>query len=329
MEIDGLKARTTASGIRVVELDWWADPARDSGWLERARRSAKSPAEFQRNVLRNWNIVSGATFFPEFAEVGREKYLYEPRELLNLPIIRGWDFGWRAPCCIWMQYSMESDRVFVLREFSPRGIAAHHFRDVCRYLSGQCALSQLDAEAQEWVEMLDGLPDMPRTPWFPPGLSFVDFAGPEINAVQSIAAKDPAEATVRQVFSAGNIEFSIQTGRVKGRAHVLRRMLWPRPLLPNEDGSAPLPGRDGWPGIVISPYCIDTLAMLDGGLTFKKGTKANPMPEEPNKDGKHDNTFDALTYALVGVVPPDGLPGITPGMPAEPVTAEDSIGWTL
>lgn len=312
-EIPGYKARTTQRGFRVIELDAWADPARGEEWMAKARLRSASNADFEREVMRNWNITSGATFYPEFGEVGRERYLYEPKALLRQPVIRGWDFGWRAPMCVWMQYAPKTDRVYVLREFSPRGISAHHFRDVSRFLSGSLEWEQLDGPSREWVEMLAGLPGVPQPPWFPPGTQFVDLSGPEVNSTQSISARDPEEATLRQVWAAGGIEFSIQAGPVKARTVVLRRLLSVR--------------RDGYPGILISPVCIDVLAMLDGGLTFKKATTLNPMPSEPRKDGRHDNTHDALTYALVGVVPAQGMPGVTPGMAPWP-EGEELVGWT-
>lgn len=310
-DIPGFKARTTARGYRVLELDAWADPTRDDAWLARVRRGAARVADFEREVMRNWHITSGATYYPEFSEIGREKFLFEPTGLLSGPVIRGWDFGWRAPACVWLQYSRKSDRVYVLREFAPHGIGAHHFRDVCRYLSGQIGREGLDEPAVEWVQMLEGLPGIPTPPWFLPGTQFVDLSGPEVNSVQSISAKDPAEATIRQVWSAGGIEFDIQNGRVKARTTVLRRLLYLRP--------------DGRPGILLSPACVDTLAMLDGGLTFRKATRLNPAPEEPKKDGQHDNLNDALTYALVGIVPVEGIPGVTAEKQPE---VEEEIGWT-
>lgn len=314
MSIDGLRARTTQRGIRVIELDAWADPARDEAWMAKARRQAASTADFEREVNRNWNITSGATYYPEFSEIGRERYLFEPPTLLAGPVIRGWDFGWRAPVCVWMQYSPKSDRVYVLREFAPRGIGAHHFRDVCRYLSGELTWEMLDGPGREWVEMLRGLPGIPAPPWFAPGTKYVDLSGPEVNNVQSISAKDPEEATLRLVWAAGGIEFAIQAGPVKARTTVLRRLLHVR--------------ADGHPGILISPACVDVLAMLDGGLTFEKATRLNPLPSKPRKDGRHDNTHDALTYALVGIVPADGVPGVTPGMAPWPTT-EENIGWSV
>jgi hypothetical protein len=295
----------------VVELDACADPARGAEWLIGARKRAASEADFQREICRNWSIVSGAIYYPEFSALGRDKYLFEPTELLASPVIRGWDFGWRAPACVWLQYSPTADRVYVLREFTPRGISAHHFRDVARYLSGQYPYEDLDSIGREWVATYSDWPGVPKPPWFAPGTQFVDLSGPEVNAVQSIASKDPEEACVRDVWAAGGIEMAIQAGRVKARALVLRRLLFPR--------------LDGWPGIVISPACMDVLAMLEG-LAYRKPTRLNPLSDEPHKDGRHDNVHDALTYALVGSVPAEGQPGVT--MPAR-IDEMADLGWTL
>ena len=180
-EIPGFKARTTKRGFRVIELDAWADPARDEAWMEKARKRSASIADFEREVMRNWSITSGATFYPEFGEVGMERYLYEPKTLLRQPVIRGWDFGWRAPMCVWFQYAPKTDRVYVLREFSPKGISAHHFRDVARYLSGQLMYPDHEPAVAEWIDMLNGLPGVPTPPWFPPGTQFIDLSGPEVN----------------------------------------------------------------------------------------------------------------------------------------------------
>lgn len=312
--VPGMTARTTSRGHRVIDLDWWADPARGEEWLAEARRRSTSASEFQRNVLRNWHISGGLAVYPEFSEIGRERFVYDAPELLRLPVLRGWDLGLRHPVCVWMQYAPKSDRVYVLREFEPKGIAAHHFRDVCRYLSGQMPRTALDADSLEWVQMQESLPDMPKPPWFPPGTTFVDLSGPEASMRQSIAARDPREATLRLVWSAGGIELQEQPGPVKAREDVLRRLLFLRP--------------DGYPGILISRYCPAVLAMLDGGLARKKGTPVRPAQEEIRKDGQHDDVHDALTYALVGMVPAEGVPGVTPGVAPWPTT-EENVGWTV
>jgi len=307
VKIPGYSSRTTARGYRVVELDAIADPKRDQRWLKEARRTAASEADFQRETMRNWNISTGDSYYPEFATIGRAAYLYEPPDLLAQPVIRGWDFGWRMPGCVWMQYAPKSDRIFVLREFFPRGVSAHHFLEVCQFCSGQRGYEELDHTPREWVDMLRDLPGMVPPPWFPKGVGWVDLSGPEVNAVQSIAARDPREATLRGVWSNAGIEITVQAGPVKARADVLRRLLYLRP--------------DGWPGIVISEQCPEVLAMLDGGLVYRRPTAVNPKPEDPRKDGRFDNIHDALTYALVGIVPADS-PSVDPSG-----WEEGDLGW--
>jgi len=107
---------------------------------------------------------------------------------------------------------------------------------------------------------------------------------------------------------------AVQAGPVRARTVVLRRLLSLR--------------ADGHPGILLSPYCSDTLAMLDGGLTYKRATPVNPRPTEIRKDGRHDNVNDALTYAIVGIVPAEGVTGVTPNI-VIPSEDEEVIPWTL
>lgn len=307
-KIRGYKTRVTKKGFRVIEIDAWADPDKDEAWLAEARRTATSESDFQREVLRNWSISGGDAYYAEFVKFGSELYEFAVPQLLDLPIVRGWDFGIRMPVCIWGQYSATSDRFYVIREWAPEGIAAHHFRDVSRWLSGQIIYDALDQTSREWADMLLELPG-PKPPWFPPGCDFFDYTGNEIENRQSIAAKDPREATLRQVWSNAGIEFSVHTGGVKARCDVLRRLLYPR--------------ADGRPGILVDPSCTLTLAMLNGGLVYQKGTMQNPKPEVPKKDGRSDNVNDALTYAVVGVVPASA--------PDEHMAGwdQEDIGWSV
>jgi hypothetical protein len=313
----GYSARTTKRGYRIVELDAWADTARDETWLAEARRRSPTEADFQREVMRSWETVQGDAYYAEAAKIGRERYVFDLPKLLRQPVIRSWDFGLRHPVCIWSQYAPESDRWFVLRAWDPQsddaksGIAAHHFRDVCRWLSGQLHYDELiDQTSRDWADLhreLAGMGQSPQPPWFPPGTEFLDYSGTEANIPNSLSAKDPRDATIASVWSQGGIEMSTQYGKVKARCDVLRRLLFPR--------------ADGWPGFVVSRYCPQVLAMLMGGLVFQNATKLRPRPENPKKDGYYDDINDALTYGVVAVVPP--YP------PRREVDAEEFIPWSV
>ena len=314
--LHGYKSRVTKRDYRVVEIDAWADPNRGEEWLAEARRRSPSESDYQREVLRSWETVQGDAYYAEAAKIGRERYVFDLPQLLRQPVIRGWDFGLRHPVCIWMQYAPESDRVFVLREWHPKtdkgaqGIAAHHFRDVCRWLSGEIGYDELpDQTSRDWADLhleLGGAGQSPTPPWFPHGVEFLDFSGVEANSPQSISAKDPRDATLAGVWSQGGIQLSTQYGKVKARCDVLRRLLFPR--------------ADGWPGIVVSKWCPGVLAMLMGGLVYKRATPLRPRPEDPKKDGFYDDLNDGLTYPIVAVVPA--------APPRRDVVEEEYIPWS-
>lgn len=299
-KLPGYSSRVTKRGYRIVELDAWADPTRDEAWIAEARRRSPSEADFQREVMRSWETVQGDAYYAEAAKIGRERYIYDLPKLLRQPVIRGWDFGLRHPVMVASQYAPESDRWFTLRCWDPKtdkgaqGIAAHHFRDVCRWLCGELHYDELlDQTSRDWADLhieLGKLGQQPMPPWFPKGTEFLDFSGHEANTPQSISAKDPRDATLAGVWSEGGIHLSTQYGKVKARCDVVRRLLFPR--------------ADGWPGLVISKYCPQIIAMLMGGLVYKRATPLRPRPEDPRKDGFYDDLNDALTYAIVAVVPP-------------------------
>lgn len=313
--LPGYASRVTKRGVRVVELDAWADPSRDQSWLDEARKRL-SPGDFQREVMRSWETVQGDAYYGEAAKIGRERYVYDLPQLLRQPVIRGWDFGLRHPVMVCLQYAPESDRVFVLRSWGPKsergqGIAAHHFRDVCRWLCGEIVYEELlDQTSRDWADLhleLAGAGQSPQPPWFPRGTEFLDFSGHEANTPQSISAKDPRDATIAGIWSQGGINLSTQYGKVKARCDVLRRLLFPR--------------ADGWPGIVFSKWCPELIAMLMGGLIYKRATPLRPRPEDPKKDGFYDDLNDALTYALVAVVPA--------APPRRDTVEEEYIPWSV
>ena len=70
--LPGYKARTTKRGYRVVEIDAWADPARDESWLAEARRRSPTESDFQREVLRSWETVQGDAYFDPRGPLSKE-----------------------------------------------------------------------------------------------------------------------------------------------------------------------------------------------------------------------------------------------------------------
>ncbi len=294
----GCNAYVTPRGIKVVELDYWADPARGEAWRDR-EKVKYSEKDWRRENLRDWTSAEGDIFYPEWGDNGgRERYVHQLERLAKLPIVRSFDFGFRRPACTWLQYSPSSDRVWVVREFMPHDLGTHDFRDAVQFLSGQFDYSGLTPRARDWVDLYAGKAGAPKPPWFASTTDFFDVSGPESYRTEASAIRATEEANAAQVFANGGIYLNMVDPPVKARFDVIRRLLKVKP--------------DGWPGIFVDPQCEEIIEMFNGALAFERATKENPIPTKPRKDGHWENLHDALGYGIIAVVP---LEDRQPGQP--------------
>jgi hypothetical protein len=250
-----------------------------------------------------------------------------PHLLPDKPIIRGWDFGYRYPACLWMQQA-ESGRVAFLREIMPPNCPIHDFRDLVKYLSGQVPLSFLEENRRERaLKEIRRIKDAterpynkyPEPPWFEPGLKFIDFSGPEALMVRSIEGEH-AERNDYEVLAAGGIQLEAIATRVSAREHAFRFIMgqWP----------------DGLPGLFVDPACQLMVEGLGGGIAYKKPTAMDPEPQEPAKDGFYEHLHDAAGYPLAQITKLtdyEKQPKRREWRGRQLVTVEDdfdSIGWS-
>lgn len=295
---DGFNYRMAPSGFCVVEIDYWADPdKRDPAFADKLRR-AMGETKFRREFLRDWDTGEGDIFYPEFHTWGgRQTFVRAaPGVMANQPVYRGWDFGIRRPSCMWLQYSLKQDLLWVMREIMPEQIHTEDFRDLVLYLSGQMDLAALHHKTLTWVEKIRETPGMPEPPWFVSGAvpyQFIDYAGPEAYRRSATVSRDAVEKTDVEILAAGGIELTIASSAPKARARHIRRLLRP----PDEV--------TGLSGLVIDPACPILIKGFAGGITHPVATKLKPYPDadEPRKDGYFENVHDALGYAAVNVVP--------------------------
>lgn len=295
-EIPGWAERITVRGFRIVSLETKADPLkRDPKWLERERLKFTSEAAFRREYKLDWNAGEGDLFFPEwFENGGREAYVRPITYLLPGPVYRGWDFGRRAPAVVWFQYDAKQHRVLVLRSLTPTFMGVHNFRDLALYLSGQRPYSSLTGqEATAWLEKIEADPTQPPTPWFQSvgatPLTFVDFGGWEATHDSDMVREETLSKTRADVLAEEGV-YLTQVSAARDRDTLTRRMLEIRP-------------EDGLPRTIIDPSNELLISAFAGGLSFKKPTPEDPLPTKYQKDGTHDNVYEAYTYGEVGVVP--------------------------
>jgi hypothetical protein len=333
--IPGLTFRETPRGYLAIRLEFIADETKRTKAFEKsARMMAGSDKDYRREFLIDWRTSAGDSVFPEYAEIGEDRYVLPPelRKLFTAYYVeRGLDLGGRAPSCTWLQYISPSDRVLVQRVFAPRRLAAHFFRDAVMWLSGEleCELEALHQDAQDAIIEACSLPETPQGPWYPRNTRFRTWTGPEANYTESIALRDPNEKCAADVWQNAGVPLEIQTGPAKDPLN--RRDLMQR-LLPLRE--------DGWPGILIHPCCHEVIGFLAGGLAYSKPTSTNPKPKTIRKDGRWDNTFDSCTYAMVSVVPtadvvkvagerkPVGSMYLEPMLEQQSGCYETSEGWS-
>jgi hypothetical protein len=318
---DGCNTYITPRGIKVIELDYWADEDRGQEWASREKVKYAAEKDWRRENLRDWTSAEGDIFYPEFQELGRERYVFALSELAALPVVRSFDFGFRRPACTWLQYSAKSDRVWWIREFMPHDLGTHDFRDAVQFLSGRLDYSALTPRSRDWVDLYANKEGAPKPPWFSSTIDFFDVSGPESYRTEASAIRATEEANAAQVFANGGIYLNMVDPPVKARVDIIRRLLKLRD--------------DGFPGLIIDPQCEEGIQMFNGALSFERQTKDNPIPSKPRKDGHFENLHDAFGYGVVSVVPMEDR---QPGVPADVVIGYngrepiykpigDDLGW--
>jgi hypothetical protein len=277
----GLRAYTTPRGIRCVEVDYFANPEHPENgeWANGQRILYATDRDWRREMERDWSSPAGDPYFPEFSEVGVDKYvvmvrniIVAPRGKAPIPVYRCYDLGERRPACVWLQYSPLSDRFWAYREFMPHDLGTHYFRDAVRYLSGQIELGDLAYEAR------------------PPGTHFVDITGKEALQRQSNAVL-PEEKTALDIFGSVGMFFIWVNPRVEARGRMMRRFLKLR--------------ADGYPGLLIDPQMGESIEGFSGGWSYAQPTKEQMVSDRVRDDGHLINLFDAWGYGVSAIAPVD------------------------
>ena len=300
----GLRAYTTPRGIRVIEIDYWANPdhPENGEWANAQRRLTATDRDWRREMERDWSSPAGDPLFPEFSEIGAQAYIHVATKIITappgrppLPVYRSYDLGERRPACVWYQYSPISDRFWFYREFMPHDLGTHHFRDAVRYLSGEIPATDLDTAARKWVDAYAAKPTGAHCPppWFPVGTRFVDVSGKEC-LQRDANVINPEEKTAIAIFAAAGMYLLVVNPRVAGRNRVMRRFLKIRP--------------DGHPGILIDPQMSESIEGWSGGWSYGPTSKDGVISDRARDDGHYINLCDAWGYGVSAVAPEDAPP---------------------
>lgn len=262
-------------GFACLRLHYSANPAkRRKTWLEVAM-PAYSPTGWRREMEIDWEAAEGDAFYAQFAEAPHLYLRPDFPDLIEGPVYCGWDFGMSHPAVVFLQYSRESQTVYVIREMIGEvpNFEVHSFRDCVRYLRGQVPLEALTDRPQAIRQLAimkrKGYPD---PPWFGEGVEFVDLSGPEANKRWP---KSPGFVTTdAEVLWEGGVQLQTFMTYQRDRTRLMRKLLTVR--------------ANGKPGFFVSERgCPELVKGLKGGIIFKTATAAAPDPYEPEIGRAH------------------------------------------
>ncbi len=108
----GVEVRTNRNKFRVVRLHYTADPHKATDDWYNNTRPGMPEDKWEQEYEINFNVLHGKRFYNEF---DYERHSAALKFNPNLTMLRGWDFGYHYPACVWAQIDLK-DRLNVYRE---------------------------------------------------------------------------------------------------------------------------------------------------------------------------------------------------------------------
>lgn len=97
--VPGMRVEECANGMALVTLNWWVVPGHDVAWYAKAT-AGLSPAKARQEYDIDYGVFEGMPVYPQFRREAHIKKLeYRP----DIPVVRGWDFGYRRAVCVFAQ----------------------------------------------------------------------------------------------------------------------------------------------------------------------------------------------------------------------------------
>lgn len=118
---EGVKGWRTGDGYLVIRVHYSADSdSREEGWKDkvariRGYRGGTRGKDWQREMEIDFSSYSGDPVYPHFQQESIRVVRFDP----TLPLWRGWDFGFRNPAVVFLQYDPTVDRLHYLHELFP------------------------------------------------------------------------------------------------------------------------------------------------------------------------------------------------------------------
>jgi hypothetical protein len=254
--------------------------------IQTSTRTLITDGLFSHNC-NNWAISTQLPYYPEFTTGGgREMFVRKITSFGRGPLLMGLDFGVRRPALLVGQANPKKTRLYFLREWSPVGITSVPFLEVCEWLMGELPKRALSPEALVHVLELDRAHVEgrgPAVPWFIDPPEVKRYTSQEALRTSQEVTGESRERRLVDIWESRGFPLNVHYAQVKAGGDVIRHI-----LRKPDEGKLPF--------CIIDPACKLFVEGLEGGYTFKRGTRENPMPSEPVKDGKFEHLQDCAKY---------------------------------
>lgn len=265
--MQGMKGWQTRDGWTVIRIHYSADEDRDKAWVKQfsqGYRGGTKGRDWQRELEIDFGTYSGDPVYPDFSSESIREVRYNP----GLPLLRGWDFGYRNPAVMFAQL-WPDDTLVHLGELFPtldkNSMPGIKTPDLARLV------------IQETERLFPGSQDDELT------AGIQDYCDPAGN--QTKETSDFSSIEHLQTFGI-NPDFAA-VGR-KNRIEYLRNYIEAK----HEDGS---------PKFLIHPRCVLTIKAIDGAYHYpeeKKGGVDRDMPDTSKTEQAkpYVHLMDAFEY---------------------------------
>lgn len=95
----GCRIEQCDDGVCLITLNWWVVPGRDLEWYKRATKGMP-PAKARQEYDIDYGVFEGMPVYPQFR---RNDHVEKLECRSDLPVIRGWDFGYKRAAVVYGQ----------------------------------------------------------------------------------------------------------------------------------------------------------------------------------------------------------------------------------
>lgn len=106
-----MQVEEKSNGFTIVKLHYSDHPLKNEAWVASVKKSYPSEDMWNQEQELDFTKQIGRRAYPSFLKAHVKELEYNPYK----HVLRGWDFGYHHPACVWAQVN-DKDQLLILRE---------------------------------------------------------------------------------------------------------------------------------------------------------------------------------------------------------------------